>query len=874
MINLTLINQLPPTMSKSPFCVALTLATVTVCIPCEGLANESTELEAIVIEGKRQPRSDAQHMSEQDIKRQPTRNGNIVDLLHNNMAVQFSNTANASMQGGEISSDTVSFHGEPYYNNAFVIDGFSNNDTMNPGSSNSGYNSAEDFESPTAMYLAPGSPEAFQVDSSLVAQLNVYDSNVPAKYNRFTGGVVDAELKNPDSKQASGSIGFRTTRNSWTRMHIPEDLQEDFNEDADNNVQPKFVKQIYNLTVNQPLNDQAALLFSYNRTQSHIPEEHTVLGQRVDEKRLAQTLMLKGLYQANDNNRLTATMVYSPHENTYYANNVKDGRYTSSGGGWRANVNWQHDFAHGNVETTVAHTQNRNRIAYDAGYDYYAWLGNVSNSSLDWCSVQTSSGCRYAIEGGLGTLESTTNTWTFKQDWNWDPITLGDNHVHKLDFGWSMDIARAHSQRPEDVRYMYMYNNSSNGYPNNVTNVSPDCRDCIAGEQYQTRMLSYKAYDATARVNNHSAYLQDTVALGRVTLIPGINFNYDDFLGNLNTSPRFAFNVDVFNDKRLHVFGGLNRYYAGNMLAYALRSKIPYNEVYLRANDPQHGESDWAFSEYANNSVAWDTADLKTPYSNEANIGFDYTWGNHIVSSKFVRRDSHDQFKPSRRDDGVKTMTNEGSTSANSYVLGLRSKAPYQYGPMVLGYELGARYQTTKTNNHGNYDDSLVADVTSERIPYYLFEGKRYESAEDLPPFNYNKPWEAFLALQTDFPKWHLSWTHRLNYRDGYSHYNRNSVTVCSESSQAQACGDWNGRVYDYQKRTFKDAFTLDWRFLVDIPVRGKQKFELSLDVLNVFDNKVASSNSQSTYLGGTDSQTTASYELGRQFWLGAAYRW
>ena len=244
------------------------------------VSNDTTELDPIVIEAKM--RSDVQHLNEQDIKRQPTRNGNIVDLLRSNPAVQFSNSSNSSTQAGEISPDTVSFHGEPFYNNAFVLDGFSNNDIMNPGASNSGFNSVEEFESPTGMYLAPGSPEAFQVDTSLVKQVNVYDSNVPAKYNRFTGGVVDAELKDPDTQAASGSVSFRTSRDNWTQLHYTPEQSEKYGEiDATDAVQPEFVKQSYNLSLNQPLGDNAALLFSYNRTQSRIPENHTILGQRV-----------------------------------------------------------------------------------------------------------------------------------------------------------------------------------------------------------------------------------------------------------------------------------------------------------------------------------------------------------------------------------------------------------------------------------------------------------------------------------------------------------------------------------------------------------------------------------------------------------------
>ena len=829
------------------------------------VSNDTTELDPIVIEAKM--RSDVQHLNEQDIKRQPTRNGNIVDLLRSNPAVQFSNSSNSSTQAGEISPDTVSFHGEPFYNNAFVIDGFSNNDIMNPGASNSGFNSVEEFESPTGMYLAPGSPEAFQVDTSLVKQVNVYDSNVPAKYNRFTGGVVDAELKDPDTQAASGSVSFRTSRDNWTQLHYTPEQSEKYGEiDATDAVQPEFVKQSYNLSLNQPLGDNAALLFSYNRTQSRIPENHTILGQRVEEKRLAQTLMLKGLYEANEANRFTATLMYSPHENTYYANNVKNGRYQSEGGGWRANLNWQHDFEGGKVESALAYTQNKNQIGYDADYDYYNWK---NPTQVDWCTLRSNSSgdCLWAREGGLGSLQSTTDTWALKQDWDWNPWTWGEHTTHQISAGWNIDLAQAHATRPNDVRYM-SYTGSS------LPSTSQNCTDCLPGEQYQNTMVMYRAYDVNVGVNNYSVYAQDKMQLGRLTLTPGINLNYDDFLGNFNLSPRFAFNVDVLGNERFNVFGGLNRYYAGNMLAYALRAKVPYNESYTRKNDPLQGESDWTFEKYAANSVAWDMADLKTPYSDEANIGFDYTLGNHVLTGKFVHRDSHDQFKASSRDDDVKIMTNEGATSANTFTLGLTNKQAYEWGPMQFGYTFGARYQKNKTNNQGNYDESLVADVTTGTVPYYLYEGKRYESAEDLPPFNYNTPWNAFLELQTDFPKWHLSWTHRLNYRDGYRHYNRYSVLSCEQSSQPEACGDWQGRVYDYIKRDYKDAFTLDWRFLVDIPVRGKQKFELSLDVLNVFDNKIAGSDASSTYLGGTSTQYSSSYEVGRQFWLGAAYRW
>ena len=65
----------------------------------------------------------------------------------------------------------------------------------------------------------------------------------------------------------------------------------------------------------------------------------------------------------------------------------------------------------------------------------------------------------------------------------------------------------------------------------------------------------------------------------------------------------------------------------------------------------------------------------------------------------------------------------------------------------------------------------------------------------------------------------------------------------------------------------------LDWKLQWDIPIK-RSRLELSLDVLNVFDKKVSSANSGSNFVAGTARQSPSGYETGRQFWLGAAYRW
>ncbi len=835
-----------------------------------------TQLDTISVVASAVPTSSgSKTLSAEDIARTPVRNGNISELLKNNPAVQFSGTTNNSRQAGEIAPDLISFHGEPYYNNSYLIDGLSNSDILNPGSANGGYKSVEDFTQPTSMYIAPGSPESFHINSRLLRNVTVYDSNVPAKYARFTGGVVDAEIKDPEQSKASGSMSYRTTRDSWTSFQLNDKEREEFdNAYAESNVQPKFTKHIFDFTLNQPINDKAGILFSYNRTQSKMPEYHRGLNRWEKERRLAETFLLKGSYQANDQHKLLATFLYSPHKNVYYNDNVKNGRYVSKGGGWRANIESQYAGDWGALKTTIAYQHNRNKIAHDAGYNYYNWFGEgvLPNSGTQWCSyINIKTGkCDFKREGGIGELSSQMNTWTIKQDYESERLNWGATE-HKLFLGWQMDFASAKSERPHAVRYM----STSRGEAKKVrVGQGQDCVDCIPNEQFQNSMTYYPAFNAKVNLNNYNLYFSDEIHWQRIKLVPGVNVNYDSFLKNLNIAPRFAFNINVLNDGSFNITGGYNRYFANNMLAYALRSTIPCP----RESHKRHRANDeWVLGDCAKNFASWENSrDLKTPYSDEYNLGFNYILADHRLAFNWVHRKSERQFVPAKQDPknkAPKKMTNDGKGKTNTFTLSFQNNKAYKLNKLSMNYRFGLRYQHRNVNYHGNYDESLVFDPASFNGRYYLFEGKRYASVNELPPFNFNQPWEGFIEFQTDFPDWNLKWTHVLNYKTGYKAYHRYDVAQCANSSQPQACGDYSGAVYDYRSKKYSGKATLDWHLLWSLPIR-EQKIEVNLDVLNVFNSRVATSSPNSQYLGGTENQSSTGYELGRQFWLGVAYYW
>lgn len=863
-------------------------------------SNEIAELEEIkVIAEVHSHNNKPQQLSESEIKRMPSGNGTINNLLRKNGAVHYSTNANQSTQGGEIEPELVSFHGEPYYNNLFLIDGFSNNDIINPGYSNGGFNSVEkSFEQGANLYIAPSSPESFHIDSSLLRKVSVYDSNVPAKYSNFTGGVVDAELKEADTQKASGRISYRTTRDRWTYFHFnSEESEQIAYNDALSNIQPEFKKHIYNLTTNQPLSDRTALLFSYNRTQSFIPENHWLLGQRVEEKRLAETYLLKATHNLADNHKINASLIYSPHKNTYFADNVKNGRYTTSGGGYRAALVSEFfvdDF--GQIKTSLDYASQRNRVKYDTQDPRYVWIGNMRNTALDWCSGTLSRDaqtiCSFSREGGLGSLESETKTWTLKQDYELLPIEnrLGS---HQIDFGWSASFAKAHSMRPSEANFYYNTDQragiSRSMWESGTVNVPSDCTHCIPNEQFQTMRIRYPQYSGKAQVNNYSFYIDDEWQWGKWTLHPGVNLSYDSYLKNLNIAPRFMFNWAVLDDEKFTLSGGLNRYYAGNILANALRANIPSDELYYRTT----ASGEFSLLDY-NRWVRYDNVrQLKTPYSDELNLGFSTQLFNQLLSAKYVYRHGQRQFNsykdgsvvqlPNGRNVQATVMDNSGENRSNSVTFVLRNVAPMKLGEFELGYQFGLNIQKAKSNsltgylNASDVGESSVTDDSQTRGRYYIYNEQSYDDfnamKDVLPPLNFNARWNAFLEINTDLPKYRLKWSHYLNYRPGYTAYGFKQG-ICGETILSQGCRADGDKASIFNTTKHKKAFTLDWRFLYEIPMFKNTSLELNLDVLNVFNAKVATSSSNSKLLATNSSGENSSYQLGRQYWFGVAYNW
>lgn len=405
-----------------------------------------------------------QKLTADDIARRPKNNGNITDLLRDNPAVNFANTAETSLNAGDIAPNEVSFHGEKFYNNNFILAGMSNNDNIDPAST-------KETNGQNPWDLPAGNSQSFWVDTSLLKNMEAFDSNVSAKYGQFTGGVVNADLIDPDTTRQSGKISYRTTRDDWAKFHYSEIDQTDI--DNHNPIDGKkphkeYTKHEYNFTYNQPVNDKSALLFSYNLKQSDIlapyntlrdasettPNPNNTYSTHQDQKN--ETFMLRGIYQADSGDVWRATAMYSPHEMNYVNGNILNGTFTNTGGGYIGNIEWDKDLGWAKMSSYLGYKSTGNEVAH-AESDYHAYR---PTDSITWRTGTSSNPNAIVAKGGYGVSETQKDILTAKQNFTVPSFHTG-SVKHDMIFGWQADHATAKYQRDTATNLYNTYTKSN-----------------------------------------------------------------------------------------------------------------------------------------------------------------------------------------------------------------------------------------------------------------------------------------------------------------------------------------------------------------------------------------------------------------------------
>lgn len=795
-------------------------------------------------------------ITQQDIAQTPKAGASIDYLLRTHSAIRFTAGERSSERLGEIAPANLSVHGEAFYNNQFALDGLSNSAQLNPAhNGTSPTPDALTINNHTPNALPAGHAQAFWVSNELLDKVEVKDSNISARHGRFTGGYIAAQLRQPDLEKSSGQIGYRHSRDAWTHFYIDNAYEADFNLAQSPETQPKFVKHQFHANLNQPLGENAAILLAYEREQADIPIYHQQLKQKHIQQRLAQTLYLKGKYRLNGDNTLSAGVLYSPHSATYFPENIKEGRYRDIGGGFRLEGNWQHFNRFAEVNTQMAYSYIHETMAYDK-QNLYRYIGNTP--SIDWVSFADT---EEATTGGLGTTTTARETVTLKQSWEFEPIVRGELQ-HNLAAGWSYNHSVASVERDKASR---IYAGSA---PTSFT----DCTDCIPGEQYFTWYAHIHPVSVKIPTSYAALWAENRLIWRNLSLTLGLRADYNQFLRNLDFSPRSSLRYD-FGDSGYYLSAGANRYYGAEMLTYKLQGAFKDQDNYQRRFE---GDSHAAWEGKPHYFLGFADSQLNTPYSDELTLALGQQKEQFAWEAKWVRRLGREQFLTKRYEDAqgrvVRELTNEGRHQHDTLSVSISTPSAWKIGNSDLSVKAGVDYQHHSTNQQ-------IQTFRGERwwesynVKQMLVDGVFY-SPENMPVLTeFHRPWGGFITTRLTVPDWQFSWEQRLRYEAPRKFYSQNNIGCPNAKGtyHALCAGYTGGNLSRFDSVVYNPAFLTDWQFSWTKPVKNGQ-MSVNLDVLNVFNQKIVGKKIFTEEW--EEKKRDVSYQAGRQFWLGLKYQW
>lgn len=818
-------------------------------LPTEASAGEPVLLHNTIVLGYTEENTyqGATVIDQKAIQAFPGANGDITTLLKMHPSVQFSSTQQSSNTPGEIDPADISINGAKFYQNNFMIDGISINNDLDPGAH--GYGETRQFDA------APSRSHGIALDADLLQEVKVYDSNVPAEYGGFNGGVVDAITRRP-SQDLHGKLSYSMSRSAWTRYHISDDDKESFDNSSSEQYEPEFEKTTVRGMLEGHITENFGGIVSFSQKRSTIPLNTYDGGynspngdNRQDQTRQLDNYMVKTYWNVNDRLTLDGSFINAPQENSYFRSNARDSEFTNINGGWQGSLKaaWEGDNARWTHTLAVTDlNSSRDAESNDLVSWYYSSVKNWGNPDNTTAR---------SIIGSFGSLEQTQKGVTYDLKADWQAFEFAGTS-HSLVSGVELTYTRATWERPTTATSATM-SRRDNG---TCANADPLCSEgrLLNGStrQWASTRYEYGAGKLDMVENKYAFYLQDSIQIGNLGLRPGLRFEGDDYMDQQTLAPRFAGDYDFFGDRSSVLVFGANRYYGRNLFKYRLADgRQGFNTQYLRTS--QTGA--WSATQVENLNKL---TSLNVPYDDELTVGFDQRWLNTDFRLKYVHREGKDKIvKASSRVLGLDaaegydsiyyTYTNEGSSESDNITLSVTPLQELQWLGTRTSVQLALDWSKSK-DAYGTYESGISADEFADND--VIYKGSRVAFSE-LPAKDFNRPWTARVTAITEIPQWNLTVSNFLRYRGGYNQLIDTGETV--------TIGNEDLNVYDSAK--VKAAPTWDMRVNWDIPTGKDQALFIAVDVTNVTDqvNEIVSSS----------SSASTNYEIGRQYWLEVGYR-
>ena len=722
----------------------------------------------------------------------------------------------------------ISISGGQIYDNLFMLDGVSVSN-VHDVTENNPFNYNE---------VSGAGAQSVFLDPSLIGALELRDSNVSARYGDFSGGVVNAVVRNPsDTFGASLRIGYESD-------DLVDYIYVDGLDVDDSNPPPTFTKWRAHGTVDLPINEQMSVLLGFGRTVSEVDYQlnESYGGNFRGHSSTSDQFLIKSVYEFSDTLQLTGSVIYSPYESEAANQNGIDNLIVSQGGGLTGKLELDGETGETiwNIKASYAYSD----MSRTAPPNNFSWSSDAP--SIDFCS---STNCTV---GGFGDLDQDQREYTLEASLT-RPFLGGE-----FSAGAQLSRTEAYKARLQD-NYAY----SRGEYDPDTVCLDADDPACIDGEIALPVRFDYKAYEANVEINQASAWVEHFQSFGPVDIRAGLRASRNDYLENTEIAPRLSAVWSITPDWQLTVGG--NRYYAGDFVGYDIRSQYPdlyryEREGVISRSDLVYSSDDWVLTRVSH-LTQYRPSTLDTPYSDEFTAALTFPLLNGVGRLKGVQRWHRDQLvrSPSERleetqdgDTFLRTVyfpTNEG---AKDYV-GISAEWVGSWRNHTLSTNVHWEDLTSRSANAGGYFDIL--DPEGLATDFILYNGEIISMAE-LETIriqeDYATPLEANISLQSSWLSDTLSTTLWLYYRGEYEIIDDTGVNEVVD-----------GVRYDLFDTVTRDAsLWTNFNVTYSLPETDFGQVDLQVRVSNLFND-----------LPNTDYSSTNPYQQGRSIWFGLNYR-
>ncbi|MBP9943949.1 MAG: TonB-dependent receptor plug domain-containing protein [Desulfomicrobium sp.] len=759
----------------------------------------------------------------------PSRTGSITEAIKGFSNVQFSNEDTSSLTGGEIRPPRVSIAGAKPYENNFLIDGMSVTNTLNP----SGLDADGDSIVPNDLHVNGGDQTIFY-DSSLVNTVTVYTSNVPAKYGGFMGGVVGAELVDPRTDRWHAVFSGGHSRSEWFDLRgVDEDSTTSAN-------QPRFRTYALRAGADGPLSENAALLVAASQRRSIIPLKMEAPEDSFydkSQKRSSENLFTKLLFTPDDDLKLTLDATYAPYKEERWKPLYENSDWKTQNEAFRLAGSATLDGTWGKLGGRVAYS--RNGYSRDSMNNLRETFAGTGVPEEEWY-----------YRGGIGDAKVVNRGIDAGLDVDLSRFETGD-------VSWGLSSGLALSNVTTD-----MWNEEAR----------MEILTLPSSGKWTQVFTTYPESDQRRTLNTLGWYGQAEIEWGRFILTPGLRVDYDDFSHNTDVATRLKMELDTMGDGALRVVAGVNRYYGGQLRAYAFDRYRPSSSLLIRYNtDPDNlppaKESD---------DQSYTAKGLDTPYSDELMGGLLGDLAGFEYSLEFVHRDHRKQIISKAREEDVYELTNDGKSTYDGISLTLaRSFETKRFGSHSLS--LGVSQSRTKTFN-GAFDSEI--DEYKEYSGYeYDYDRVFYEDElmdrSSLPPDDYNAPAVVTLRWMGLFFEDRFRVNCVSRWRDSTTGLKNDTRTFdetpygTAEKKKTAPSSKWldeDGLYHDaYKTGIISGSLVTDISLELDVVKEELFTMSLMLDVFNVF---AADGHVGVSQIGSEDVPAPRS-EYGRGYYAG-----